>query len=364
MGNKAKIRGIVLAGTYQRGESGFDDLLPRPLVPVAQKPLVTYALRWLREGGVSHATICANSAARAVRAYLNSGSSLDMELDYLEDWMPRGAAGCARDAGLRTDGDTFVITDGTAIPVGDLPGVLHTHYVSQAALTVVAHHDPDYRASGDRPLSPSGIYVCDRRVFDFIPATGFFDIKESLISSLHRAGQRVMAHTGYGACPRVVNAESYLSVNEWMIEWAARDPPFETHDVLGESAVHRDTFVDPRARLLGPVLLGPAVTIEAGATVIGPTAIGAGSRVERNAVVSRTVAWNDCVVGRDAIVDRCLLADGVVVRSHESLFAALKARGPRSGRPPGEPLSEDVRPQEAPAGTPVPYPVQPRAGSA
>ena len=365
MGSKPKIRGIVLAGAYQRGDSPFDDLLPRPLVPVAQTPLVTYAVRWLREGGISQATICANSAARAVRTYLSNGFPLSMGLDYLEDWMPRGAAGCARDAGLRSDADTFVIADGTAIPVGELRGVLETHQVCQAALTVVAHHDPNYRATGERPLSPSGIYVFNRRVFDFIPATGFFDIKESLIPCLHRAGERVMTHTGYGACPRVVDAESYLALNEWMVEWIARQPgSVEGRCVLGEAVVHPSASVDPSARLLGPVLLGPCVTVQAGATIIGPTAIGAGSRVERNAVVSRTVAWSDCVVGRDAMVDRCLLANEAVVPPHESLFSALKARGPRSGRSLAERFGRDRSRRETPAGTSLPCPVQQRAGSA
>ena len=41
-----KIKGIVLAGTYQWGDSTFETLLPRPLVPVAQAPLISYTLEW------------------------------------------------------------------------------------------------------------------------------------------------------------------------------------------------------------------------------------------------------------------------------------------------------------------------------
>ena len=63
----SRVRGVVLAGTYHWSNSSFEELLPRPLVPVAQAPLVSYALRWLRDGGIPRATLCANSASRAVR---------------------------------------------------------------------------------------------------------------------------------------------------------------------------------------------------------------------------------------------------------------------------------------------------------
>src|SRR5512136_1267680 len=97
--------GIVLAGAYPGGQCALDQLVPRPLLPVAQQPLVTYALRWMASGGLRAATICANSAARAVRARIES-AAFGLRIDYLEDWSPRGAAGCIRDAGIRTAADT------------------------------------------------------------------------------------------------------------------------------------------------------------------------------------------------------------------------------------------------------------------
>ena len=89
--------GIVLAGVYPGGQSELDQLAPRPLLPVAQQPLVTYALRWMKGGGLTRATICANAAARAIRAHLD-GAALGLRLDYLEDWSPRGAAACGSPA--------------------------------------------------------------------------------------------------------------------------------------------------------------------------------------------------------------------------------------------------------------------------
>ena len=88
------------------------------------------------------------------------------------------------------------------------------------------------------------------------------------------------------------------------------------------------------ARVVGPVLLGPGASVLADATLVGPASLGAECTVEKGALVSRSVAWNRCVVGRSAVVDGCVLTDGAVVGAGESLFHALKVQSP--GRRPAE----------------------------
>ena len=345
----SRIRGIVLAGTYHWSGSAFEDLLPRPLVPVAQAPLVSYALRWLRDGGIARATLCANSASRAMRSYLGGGSRLTMSLEYHEDWTPRGAAGCVRDAATRSDADTLVVTDGTAIPAVNIGLLLDDHRTAGAAATIVVHHDRQAR-SGERPLNPGGIYVFDRRVLDYIPETGFQDIKENLIQKLYRAGERVVTHAGLGVCPRVLNAETYLAVNHWVIEQIAGDPsPLEhwgTYVENGETLAHPTAWVAPGARLVGPVLLGPSVKIGAGATIVGPTSLAADTQVGEGALVSRSVTWNRCRIGAGAVVDGCVLADDAEAPPHTRLFHSFRAR--EEARHLG--LRERLGDDEAPAG--------------
>jgi len=327
-----KVRGIILAGTYHWGESSFETLLPRPLVPVALRPLISYALRWLRDGGVSEATVCVNSASRPVRSYLGDGSHVAMSLDYLEDWTPRGAAGCARDAGLRAQADTFVVADGTAVPAVDLKGLLEAHREADAAVTIVVHRHESANG-GDDPTNPAGIYVFNRRALDYVPANSFQDIKENLIPRLYKAGEKVVTFEGYGVCPRVINADTYLAVNQWMIERMADQPGFlEGYRVVGDSLVHPSVRIDSTARLVGPVLIGPSVHVRAGATIVGPTTIGVGSIIDEGALVSRSVTWRRCVVGESAVVDRCLLADDATVEAKTSLFSALRVPGRSLGQ--------------------------------
>ncbi len=311
-----RLSAVVLAGTQAWSGSTFESLGLRPLVPVALAPLVTYSLRWLERAGVRRATVCANGTTRTIEAALQD-TDLEMEILYYKDHTPRGAAGCVRDAGMSTGSKTLVVADGTAIPIMDFEELLACHYASGAAVTAVVHRD---RHTAGAPPSPGGVYVFDRRVLDHVGATGFQDIKENLIPRLRRAGERVVAYESGGFCPHVLNAQTYLAVNEWMLQRLARE------DGARGALVDTTARVEPSARLVGPVQLGAEVLVEAGATIVGPTSIGPRSTVRRNALVSRSAVWSDCVVAEGSIVHGCIVGDDAVVPARTRLFNVVKPR--------------------------------------
>jgi mannose-1-phosphate guanylyltransferase len=323
--NAPRIHGIVLAGVYPGNPCALDDLTPRPLLPVAQQPLVTYALRWMMGGGLKRATICANTSSRAIRAHVD-GVSLGMRVDYMEDWSPRGAAGCVRDAGLRTSADTFLVADGTSVPVVDVAELLDTHESSGAAITVVVGAESSGR------LRPIGVYAFDRRALELIPAAGFQDIKERLIPQLYKDGDVVATYMARAVAPRVVSADTYFALNHWVMERASFHlNGAEGFRTTGETVLHATAEVDPSARLLGPVLIGPRVRVDAGATLVGPVTLGPGSTVARDAVVSRSVLWSACTVGEGAFIDRCMLTDGVDVEPRSTVFSKVRVARRRAG---------------------------------
>jgi NDP-sugar pyrophosphorylase family protein len=319
------VRGVVLAGTYHWGESPFEQLLRGPLLPLAQMPLISYPLRWLATGGVQHVTVCANSSTAAVRDRLGEGKSLGLQLNYYADSVPRGAAGCVRDAGWHTSATTFVVVEGALIPSLDLRAALDVHEGSGAAATVIVEVDRRRNSvTGERPRRPGGIYLFDRSVLEEIPAHGFQDIKESLLERLYRAGKRVHSYEVMGVTPRVLSYETYVAVNAWLIQKKI-DQGGEGNDYVRveEGLRHVSALVHPRARIVGPVLIGPEARVLPGAVIVGPTTIGARCVVEQNAVVTRSILWDGCTVAAGAAVDGSLLTDGVAVPQGEQHAGAV-----------------------------------------
>lgn len=333
----ADVAGIVLAGFQNWGDGRFERVLRGPLLPVAQTPLIRYSLDWLRLGGVSSAILCAGRATSAVRDCLDVGADIRIHLDYLEDVEPRGPAGCARDAMLRSSANVFVVVEGSMIPRLDLSALLESHRASKAAATVVVEIERRTRAgAGTEPRQAGGVYVFERRVLEGVPARGYQDIKQGLLERLYTAGESVVTYEVQGIAPRVLDAATYASVGQWLITEEIRRPRFLADYVrVGDGLRHPTAVVHPSARLIGPILIGPNARIDADAIVVGPTSIGAYTVIGEGAVVSRSMLWDYCAIGEHASVDGSLLANAATVMRGERLVAtahtpvATPARGAR-----------------------------------
>ena len=315
--------GIVLVGTHPWTRTAFDRLPPRPLLPVAHRPVLSYSLSWLRDAGVHHAAVCANRETQILESRLHRQVPHGLRVTYHEDAMPRGAAGAARDAALTSDASVFVIADGTAIPTVDFTEILTVHHAERAALTVVSHLEPGRH--GKPPVQiPTGIYVVNRAVLERVPERGFYDIKETLIPQLYRANQRVRALAVEQPSPRVLDAASYRAVNEWMIERLIATRTVSSGYILsGTALIHRDAVVARDVTFVGPAIVGPGAEIRSRAVIVGPSSIGRDAVVGSGALVSRSAIWRRCVLHDDTVTDRCILADGTTVKPGAKMFRSV-----------------------------------------
>ncbi|MHC4065552.1 MAG: sugar phosphate nucleotidyltransferase [Planctomycetota bacterium] len=309
------VRGIVLAGVHAWGGCAFEQLVARPLLPVAARPLIWHILLWIRRGGVVETTVCGNSDTSILRRSLGNGSALDLSLGYCEDVMPRGPAGCARDAALEIDAETFLVVDGTVLPCIDLAALLAAHAEGKAAVTMVVSPAESTGGRSGEAQEPIGIYLFSRAALEEVPSKGYQDIKETLIPDLYGAGKRVVTHVvASDSCRRVTDAASYLSVNTWALEMmAAHSEAPEGYSLVNGAWLHSSALVHPAARLVGPVLVGAASEVEAGAMIVGPSTIGSQCTIGRQVLVSRSAIWDRCCIGRGAIVDHSILTDDVHV---------------------------------------------------
>jgi len=318
-----EIAGVVLVGTHPWASSAFDRLLPRTLLPIAHRPLLSYALFWLHGGGISDVTVCANRETQALESRLVRHVPEGMAAIYREDTMPRGAAGAFRDAAVASSAKTFVVADGSAIPNVNIGDLLAAHAAGAAAVTVLVHAEPSRHGNPGLQV-PSGIYVFDRSALDFIPANGFFDIKENLIPALYRAGQRVIVHETTTASPRVLDASSYLAVNEHMVEHLVNNGEgLDGYVRSGQSLIHREAIVAEDAVLVGPLLVGPGALIMSRAVIVGPTSIGRDARIGSGVLVSRSAIWRRCSIGDHSVADRCILSDDTVVDAGTHSFRSV-----------------------------------------
>ena len=309
---------LILAGFTGWGKPRVHGLPPRPLAPVALRPLITYPLDWFARNGATLVTICGHKSSEPLQRRLGAHYGAT-ELRYVQDQMPRGPAGCIRDAAVEGSDRPLVVAEGTVLPTLLLDELLDAHRLTGAAMTIVA------KADTRGLLRPAGIYVVERRTFAHIPPHGFLDLKETLVPRLHQAGELVAVHQPGEVGRRVSTLETYLLANYWVLDCMARDVQLvDGHARRSMLAAHPTARIADEATLIGDIAIGAGARVDAQATIVGPAVIGVGTIIERGALVARSVIGDGCLVAGGAVVHGGFVGDQVQVSRGERIYRSAR----------------------------------------
>ncbi len=198
---------MILAGGLGTRLRPYTTVLPKPLVPVGERPILEHILRRLNACGVRKADVCVGHLGELIQAYFSESSSLpaDLELRWHREDEPLGTAGALR---LIPDLEgTFIAMNGDILTTLDYRELVAFHERSGAALTVATHAkrvDIDLgviETDGDRIVAyrekpkldyhvSMGIYAYDERALAHLPAEGPCQFPE-LVQRLLDAGENV-----------------------------------------------------------------------------------------------------------------------------------------------------------------------------
>jgi NDP-mannose synthase len=203
------MRAVILAGGLGTRLRPYTTVLPKPLVPVGERPILEHILRRLHGCGVRRVDLCVGHLGDLIQAYFSQATALpdDLELQWHWEQEPLGTAGALR---LVPDlSGTFIAMNGDILTTLDYRELLAFHEQSDAALTVATHAkrvDIDLgviETDGDRIVGyqekprldyevSMGIYAYDERALAHLPDDGPCQFPE-LVGRLLDAGERVAA---------------------------------------------------------------------------------------------------------------------------------------------------------------------------
>ena len=135
---------------------------PKPLLPVANRPIMEHVLRLLKRHGFDETVVTVQFLASLVRTYFGDGDELGMHLSYATEETPLGTAGSVKNAESALRDDSFVVISGDALTDIDLTALVAAHRERQALVTVCLKRVPD--SSGEVLLTPDGQGVDGRYV--------------------------------------------------------------------------------------------------------------------------------------------------------------------------------------------------------
>ena len=200
------MKAVVLAGGRGTRLAPYTHILPKPLVPIGDMPILEVLLRQMKRAGIHDVVLAVGHLAGLLRSYFGDGQKLGLRIAYQEENHPLGTAGpLASVSGL---GRTFLVTNGDVLTNLDLRELLSFHKARGGVATVAVHkrevlvdlgvvqsnHDGVVTGYIEKPTFDytvsMGIYVFEPRVLEYIPPGRYMDFPD-LVLKMIATGERI-----------------------------------------------------------------------------------------------------------------------------------------------------------------------------
>ena len=334
------MRAVVMAGGEGSRLRPLTSRRPKPLAPIANRPVMHHIVELLRSHGIVDIVATLHYLADEIESYFGDGGAFGVQMHYVVEDTPLGTAGAVKMAQDRLRDDTFVIISGDAMTDVDLSALIAAHRAAKNDATIalwrvsnplefgVVITDDDGRITRfmEKPswgevfsdTINTGIYVLEPEILDYMEAGKNYDFSKDLFPRMLREGKRLGGHVISDYWADVGNLQQYQQANYDALSGSVATARPGTEIAPGVWA-GADCRIDASATIVGPVRLGDRVTVAAGATIEGPSCIGNGSIVESGAAVRRTVLWEDVYVGADAQLDDCTIANRTLIKERATV---------------------------------------------
>jgi mannose-1-phosphate guanylyltransferase/phosphomannomutase len=340
------VKAVVMAGGEGTRLRPMTANQPKPLLPVANRPIMEHVLRLLKRHGLEETVVTVQFLAALVRNYFGDGEDVGMHLQYATEETPLGTAGSVKNAEDALKDDTFLVISGDALTDMDLTEMVRFHKDKGALVTVGLTRVPDPLEFGiviteedgriqrflEKPTwgqvfsdtVNTGVYIMEPEVLAEVSAKESVDWSHDVFPKLLQRGAPIYGWVSERYWEDVGTLESYLKAQADVlarrVEVDIAGFELSPGVWLGEGAV-----VDPDAMLTGPVVVGEYAKIEAGAHLREYSVIGANVVVKEGAFIHRAVVHNNvfvgpgttlrgCVVGKNTdVMRRARIEEGAVV---------------------------------------------------
>jgi NDP-sugar pyrophosphorylase family protein len=179
------MQAVILAGGKGRRLLPYTTVLPKPLMPIGDYPIIEVILRQLGRAGFTRISICTGYLHELIHAYLDTNRNLGVRIEYTHEQEPLGTIGPLR---LIPDlDDTFLVMNGDILTDIDYRKLVETHNKSGAIATVATYQrdvNIDFgvlernetnriTAFREKPTFhfdvSMGIYVFSKKILEYVP---------------------------------------------------------------------------------------------------------------------------------------------------------------------------------------------------
>src|SRR5581483_3032393 len=323
---------IIMAGGFGTRLRPLTMNLPKPMVPMMNRPMMEHIVRLLKKHGMTELTSLLYFHPEAITSHFGDGSAFGCSMNYVRAEADFGTAGSVRNATEQLGmTDRVLIISGDILTDFDLSAALKFHERKKALATIVLTHAKNPLQFGIVMTNPdseitrflekpswgevfsdtinTGIYILEPEAYAEIPYKREFDFSKDLFPLLLKKPGALAGYIAEGYWRDVGNLSEYHEAHMDALMGLV-DIEIEGERKNGV-ILERDCEVQG-ARFRGENAVAHATHIEEGAIVTN-SIVGAGCHIEAGSIVENSILWDGARIGRNASVSHAVACFNVFV---------------------------------------------------
>ncbi len=350
------MKAMILAAGKGTRVRPITHTIPKPLIPILQKPVMEFLLELLRQHGFKEVMVNVSHLAEEIESYFRDGQRFGVQIGYsfegrIKDGELIGEAlGSAGGIKKIQDfspffDDTFVVLCGDALIDLDLTAVIKWHKAKGSLATVVTKSIPkelvssygvvvtdsedriktfQEKPSVEEALSTqinTGIYIFEPEVINYIPKNQKYDIGGELFPKLVEIGAPFYAVNMDFEWVDIGKVPDYWQAVRGVLSGEIKNVPIPGKQIAPGVYTGLNVAVNwDRVDIQGPVYIGGMTRIEDGAKIIGPSMIGPNCWICQGATVDNSVIFEYSRLGAGvSLVDKLVFGRYCVDKTGASI---------------------------------------------
>lgn len=317
------MKAMILGAGHGQRLDPLTNILPKPLFPVLNKPVLAWILEYLVKFSIKEVAINLHHLAPLIPQAMKDGSLWGIKLFYSYEPQILGTAGGIKKAEEFLKGGTFILHNGDTLIDLDLTEAIAFHRSRGALATLVVREDkealqyglvrigPDGRIAQfldhPSPIFPekiydtmfTGIHILEPAILKEIPANQYCGFSEEVYINLIRKGYPIYGYLFNGYWIDIGTPERYFKANKDFLK-KAKEPSPPIPEGSGKEI-----------RIFPPVVLGDNSILREGCSVGPYSIVGDNCTLGISSKIEDCILWSNVTLANDVMVKDAILGPGV-----------------------------------------------------
>ncbi len=322
------MRAIIIAGGLGTRLRPLTYNLPKPIVPVANRPFVLHQIELLKRYGITEIVLLPIYLSEEIKEIFDEGKKFGVKVYYSIEEKPLGTAGAVKNAEEFFTPEPMIVFNGDILTDINLKDLIEAHYKKKARVTLALTEVEDPTTYGlvltdetgrvtrfiEKPsweqvtarTVNAGIYVLDPGVFEEVPRGLEYSFERQLYPHLLEREEPIYGFVSQAYWIDIGSPQKYMQAHRGILRQEVRVhiPGKKNEDGVW---IGKNTYISPSAKVNGPSLLGDGVQIGDEVRVQDLVVLGENVSVDEGSSLDHSIIWRGTAIGKEVKLSNCLV---------------------------------------------------------